>query len=129
MRGRVFFQQQTRPGMAGDFVGVVGFSGSQRCYRIEPTGQGRAPELVEHAVNEVICFGLAGLTGPRPKGARSNFAKPPSPNPNLPTPLNQNGIISLESLHGAKAVMYLDFQGGCTLNWGGVTSDKPDVTT
>src|SRR2546423_9641861 len=41
--GRFFFQKQTQPGVAGNFVGVVEFPRSKRAYRIEPTGQGGSP--------------------------------------------------------------------------------------
>ena len=127
-RGRFFFQKQTRPGVAGDFAGVIELPGSQRSYRIEPSGPAGAAELVEHALDEVVCYKPAG---PKATGAvtvRSNSTGIPTGNPARPRPLNQNGIVSLESLHGATAVIYLDFQGGYTPNWGGVTYDKPDVT-
>jgi hypothetical protein len=56
--GKFFFQKQSMPGKAGDFVGVVEFPKSQRAFRLEPTGPNGATELVEHALNEVLCVRL-----------------------------------------------------------------------
>jgi hypothetical protein len=126
--GRFFFQKQTRPGVAGEFVGLVEFPSTERAYRIEPSGPDGAPELVEHALGDVVClrFPVAG-------GAATNqTAQIPPLNPgnfpNLPPPGYQNGISVLESLHGATAVVYLDFQGGYTPAWGGVTYQRPAVS-
>ncbi len=41
------------------------------------------------------------------------------------TPDYQKGIVSLQSLPGASAVIYLDFQGGYTPAWGGITYARP----
>lgn len=119
--GRFFFQKQTRRGVAGEFVGVVELPGSGRAYRIEPTGPGGSPELVERPLGEVLCRKL-----PKPLGLLTNqTAQIPPLNPGnfpvLPIPGYQNGISVLESLHGATAVVYLDFQGGHTPTWGGVS--------
>lgn len=126
--GRFFFQRQTKPGKAGDFVGVIEFPASQTAYRIEPSGPNGAPELVERALGEVLCQRL-----PMPTGLATNqTAEIPPLNPgdcpNLPIPVYQNGIIVLESLHGAKAVAYLDFQGGYSTGWGGFAYARPQVS-
>jgi alpha-tubulin suppressor-like RCC1 family protein len=126
--GRFFFQKQTNPGVAGEFVGLVEFPGTDRAYRIEPSGPAGAPELVERAMGEVLCQRL-----PVPTNApiyRTAQLPPLNPGnfPNLPPPVYQNGISVLESLHGATAVIYLDFQGGYTPSWGGVTFARPDVS-
>src|SRR5437773_996701 len=109
--GRYFFQRQTMPGVAGDFVGVVEFPASRRAYRLEPTGPGEASELMGRPLGSVRCVDL-----PRPsEGAGDSEEIPPlKPGdfPALPIPDYQNGVPVLESLAGATAVIYLDFQGG-----------------
>lgn len=127
-KGRFFFAKQTMPGVAGEFFGVIEFPVSQRAYRIEPTGRDGGPELMEHRLDEVICIGL-----PRPtvQSAEHEAKVPPlKPGnfPNLPIPPYQNGVVPLESLHGATAVIYLDFQGGYTAAWGGVTYERPSIS-
>jgi alpha-tubulin suppressor-like RCC1 family protein len=119
--GRFFFQKQTRPGRAGDYVGVVEFPGAGRAYRIEPSGPAGSPELVERSLGEVLCQQL-----PRPKDRSTNQVEgvpplDPANFPGVPTPPYQNGIVSLESLYGATAVLYMDFQGGYTPTWGGIS--------
>ena len=127
-RGRFFFQKQTRPGRAGDYVGVVEFPGAGRAYRIEPSGAGGGPELVERPLGEVLCQKL-----PRPKGRSTTHRKnipPLNPGnfPVVPIPPYQNGIVRLESLHGATAVLYMDFQGGNTATWGGISYAAPGLS-
>ncbi|MGO8678611.1 MAG: immunoglobulin domain-containing protein [Limisphaerales bacterium] len=120
-RGRFFFQKQTRPGRAGDYAGVVEFPAAGRAYRIEPSGPGGSPELVERPLGEVLCQKL-----PRPRARSTHHAEEtpplnPANFPSLPIPPYQNGIVSLESLHGATVVLYMDFQGGYTPAWGGIS--------
>ena len=128
--GKFFFQKQTQPGVAGGFVGVVEFPGSKKAYRIEPTGPGGAPELVERPLRGVLCLNL-----PLPDANTTNQIEEipplnPQTFPTVPIPDYQNGIIVLESLSGATAVIYLDFQGGYTPTWqtGGITYDRPNVS-
>ncbi len=127
--GRFFFQKQTMPGNAGDFVGVVELPGSQRAFRIEPTGANGAAELVSRALKEVICLNL-----PLPANDLTNEVENIPPlNPstfpaNLPIPPYQNGVILLQSLPGASAVLYLDYQGGYTPTWGGIAYDRPTIS-
>src|SRR5713226_6514009 len=127
--GRFFFQKQTIPGNAGDFVGVVELPGSQRAFRIEPTGANGAPELVARALKEVICLNL-----PLPANDLANDVENIPPlNPstfpaNLPIPPYQNGVILLQSLAGAIAVLYLDYQGGYTPTWGGIAYARPTIS-
>jgi hypothetical protein len=125
--GRFFFQKQFLPGVAGPFVGVIEFPGSQRAYRIEPTGEQGSPELVQRRLDQVIC---QRIPTPEDGGPALVLEGPPLPAEvaNGPIPDYQNGIVSLESLPLASAVVYLDFQGGHTPSWGGVTYDRPDVS-
>jgi hypothetical protein len=114
--GRFFFQKQTMPGVAGNFVGLVEFPGSQKAFRIEPADASGASELVERSLQSVICFDL-----PRPVPGATNDLQEISPLkpgdfPTVPVPNYQNGIVVLESLPGSIPVIYLDFQGGYTPN-------------
>jgi len=125
--GSFFFQKQTEAGNAGAFVGVVELPASKLAYRIEPTGPNGAAELVEHNLKDVVCMSL-----PVPQDTNA-IANIPPLNPstypsNLPIPSYQNGIVSLQSRPGAPAVIYLDFQGGYTPTWGGITYQKPNVS-
>ena len=127
--GRFFFQKQTVSGNAGDFVGVVELPESQRAFRIEPSGLNGSPELVSHGLKDVLCLRM-----PLPKANVTNDAENIPPlNPstypaNMPVPAYQNGILVLQSLPGASAVIYLDFQGGYTPTWGGITYTKPTLS-
>lgn len=125
--GNFFFQKQTEAGNAGDFVGIVEFPTSKLAYRIEPTGPNGTAELVEHRLKDVVCMSLPVCTD---TNATANIPplNPSSYPTNLPIPSYQNGIVSLQSRPGAKAVIYLDFQGGYTPTWGGITYEKPNVS-
>lgn len=119
--GRFFFARQSVSGIAGDFVGLIELAGSGKAYRLEPSGPDRSPELVEQPICQVRCLEL-----PRPSiGLTKQSEEIPPLNPDAFPPVlspgYQNGIVVLESLHGAKAVIYLDFQGGWTPSWGGIT--------
>lgn len=122
--GRFFFQKQTLPGVAGPFVGVVEFASLGKAYRIEPAGTGSGSELVERRIQDVLCTEL-----PQPEQrAGPKIAEIPPLNPGefpvSPPPGYQNGIVSLQSLIGAKPVIYLDFQGGYTEAWGGIAYQR-----
>ena len=127
--GRFFFQRQTLPGKAGDFAGVVEFPASQKAYRIEPTGADGASELVERRLDEVICLMM-------PRVDREAQAEPdtaliapldPQDTPDL-VPAYNGGLISLQSTPGATGVLYIDYRGGYTPTWGGITYTKPNVS-
>ncbi len=126
--GRFFFQKQTLPGVAGDFVGVVELPGSKRAYRIEPTGPGGAPELVERPLGDVVCLKLPLPDTNTPGASEEIPPLEPDSFPAVPIPDYQNGIIVLESLAGATPVIYLDFQGGYTPTWGGIAYDRPTTS-
>lgn len=126
--GRFFFQRQTAPGKAGAFVGVVEFPGSETAYRLEPAISGQGTELVLRALGEVLCLRMPAA--PSASGGQTEEIPPlrPSEFPNVPIPDYQRGIIVLESLPGARAVVYLDFQGGYTDTWGGITYARPSLS-
>lgn len=129
-RGRFFFQKQSMPGVAGSYVGVVELPRSRRAYRLEPTSGGDSAELVERDLGEVVCTTLpvpeaAGETSPE---VEEFPPLKPGDFPTLPIPGYQNGIVRLQSLPGARAVVYLDFQGGSTRTWGGITYARPNMS-
>ena len=113
--------------MAGDFAGVVVFPAGNEAYRIEAGGAGGA-ELVRHAVKEVICVDLPPPPATTANAVATTAQVSPGDYPNLPIPPYQNGIITLQSLPGAVAVVYLDFQGGYTPTWGGVNYAAPNTS-
>ncbi|MFO1512624.1 MAG: cadherin domain-containing protein [Verrucomicrobiota bacterium] len=125
--GRFFFQKQSRSGKAGEFVGVVEFPKSARAFRLEPTGLDGAAELVERPLKEVLCLQLPAATDGSSNDVEEIPPLRPTDFPTVPIPAYQNGIIVLESLPGSTPVLYLDFQGGYTPTWGGITYDRPNV--
>jgi autotransporter-associated beta strand protein len=123
--GRFFFQKQSEPGKAGEFAGVVEFPASGRAYRIEPSGLGGASELVERTMGDVVCLALP----PRPDADAEEIPPlDPSDHPDYPIPDYQEGIIPLQSLPGATGVLYIDYRGGYTPTWGGITYERPNVS-
>src|SRR5262249_28506790 len=122
--GRFFFQRQSVASPAGDFVGLLELPNRGVAYRLEPTGLGGASELVERPMREALCL---ELPQPAKEASRRTENIPPlNPDefPEVPTPDYQNGIVVLESLRGATPVIYLDFQGGYTPAWGGITYER-----
>lgn len=122
--GRFFCQKQTGLGKAGDYVGVVELPGSQRAYRIEPTGPNGTSQLVEMPLGNALCLSMPLYNGPPSAEIPLN----PSNYPDDPIPAYQDGIVSLQSLPGATAVLYIDYRGGYTPTWGGITYQKPNVS-
>jgi autotransporter-associated beta strand protein len=125
--GRFFFQTQTLPGRAGDFVGVIEFPASQRAYRIEPSGTNGTAELVERALAQVVC---RAVPPPAPLDPNHVEEVPPLDPQDVTgfVPAYNDGIIALESLPGATGVLYIDYRGGYTPTWGGITYARPTVS-
>ena len=127
--GRFFFQKQTLPGKAGDYAGVIEFPASRKAYRIEPTGPGGSSELVERKLDEVICLMMPRVEDTS-RGAPDTEEMPPLDPQDVPdlVPGYNDGIISLQSQPGAVGVLYIDYRGGSTTTWGGITYDKPSAS-
>ena len=127
--GRFSFRQQTLPGKAGDFSGEVTFPGSQRAFRIEPTGPGGTSELVARRLDEVLCLTMPALDAAQLAALDAEEIPPLNPS-GVPdyVPAYNDGLISLQSLPGVTAVLYLDYRGGYTPTWGGITYAKPNVS-
>lgn len=114
--GKFMFQRQTAPGVAGSMVGHIYYNQSAAAYQVRPTGANRSPMLVKVTVDEVICRAL-----PASEIAEGDRQYAPQTHPtNYPIPPSENGIIQLQSLPGATAVVYLDFDGEAENfpNWG-----------
>jgi alpha-tubulin suppressor-like RCC1 family protein len=126
--GRFFFQKQTRAGVAGDFVGIVELPASGTAYRIEPTGPGKTPELVERPLGAVLCVRMPRSVATASKPARKRAGVKFGKLTDAPIPPYQQGIVVLESLHGSVPVIYLDFAGGYTSTWGGIAYARPEVS-
>ena len=128
--GRFFFQKQTLPGKQGDFAGVVEFPASKTAWRIEPSGPGGKSELVKHRLDEVICLAMPPVD---PALEPTNIPEEMPPlRPDQVTdyvPAYNDGIISLQSLPGATGVLYIDYRGGYTPTWGGITYAKPSAAS
>ena len=126
--GRFFFQKQTLPGKAGDFAGLVELPASRKAYRLEPTGPGGASELVERRLDEVLCLMMPRRDDETATlGAEEIPPLEPQDVPDFVPPYN-SGIISLQSLQGATGVLYIDYRGGYTPTWGGITYQKPSAS-
>ena len=125
--GKFFFLTPPPGGKAGKAVGVVEFWGSQTAYRVEPTGANSEPELWERRLDEVLCLAMPVLEA----AATNQMANLPPLRPDtVPgyAPSYNSNIVSLQSYPGSAAVLLLDFFGGYTPTWGGVTYPKPNVS-
>jgi len=123
--GRFFFQKQTKSPGTGELVGVVEFPESRTAYRLEPDKKDGSLHLVEHALATVLCLELPHEAGIAAAGPQPIPPLAPGDAPDVPIPAYQQGIAVRESLPGAKPVIYLDFQGGYTPTWGGISYERP----
>lgn len=99
--GFFFFSREARSGVAGAFSGHARFDNDPVAYRAEPAGPDGAPMLVARRIDQVMCFGMPAI----------QYAPQTYPSP-APAPAYNNNVVSLQSLPGAKGVVYLDFNGG-----------------
>ncbi|MDP3849780.1 MAG: cadherin domain-containing protein [Luteolibacter sp.] len=105
--GHFMFQRQTSAGKAGALAGFIYYDLSEVAYQVRPLGESGAPVLVETTVHSVVCRAFAA--GPGEEDEASGI---PATHPtDVPIPPQENGIIQLESLPGATAVIYLDYDG------------------
>ena len=117
--GSYFFRRQIIPGVAGPLVGNVRFDGKQDGWKIEPAGASGAPHMLARKLDEIICANYAAAP-PAAAAAGGEVANAPQTHPtNMPIPPYQT-VIPLQSLPGATAVIYLDFDGetGPFAGWG-----------
>lgn len=120
--GRFMFQRQTVPGKAGSMVGFVLFDRSETAWQVRPIGENGGPVLVKTTANRIICRAYPPAAAPE---------EIPQTHPtNLPIPASENGIIQLQSLPGATAVVYLDFDGEERVfdSWGYINAQPANVT-
>ena len=133
--GKFFFLTPPAGGKAGKAVGVIEFPASKTAYRIEPTGPKGDPELWRRRLDEVICLDLPEAP-PALLQAAAAAATNETENliplrPDLVpdyVPSYNSNIVSLQSYPGSPAVLLLDFAGGYTPTWGGVTYARPPVS-
>ena len=110
--GRFTFTRERLAGVSHPISGTVEILACDTAYRVEKREQ--QPHLVALPADAVVCRGMAVDEG-------GEVAELPSEHPTaIPIPDYQNGVIPLESLPGAAAVAYLDFDGepGPHLHWG-----------
>ncbi len=126
--GRFFFLTPPEGSRSGPAVGIIEFPGSKRAYRIEPTGENGSPELWERRLDEVVCLAMPLMEAGALADETANI--PPLNPSEVPeyVPGYNDGIVSLQSYPGARGVILLDFFGGYTPTWGGVTYPKPNVS-
>ena len=133
--GKFFFLAPPVGGKAGKAVGVVEFPASKTAYRIEPTGPNGNPELWQRRMDEVLCMDMpqadpaALLAAAQETTNQTENLIPLRPDqvPDYVPSYNAN-IVSLQSYPGSPAVLLLDFAGGYTPTWGGVTYTRPPVS-
>ncbi len=123
--GRFFFQRQTMDGTAGKFFGHILFDEGDDAWKAEPSGPGGAPRLTRVPKDKVVCVNYPMLLA---AGAPVEHAPEAHPE-DIPLPDYQD-IIPLQSLPGAAAVVYLDFDGeaGPFPSWGDFDAAAPAVT-
>ncbi len=107
--GFFFFGKESSPGVAGAFSGNARFDDKLIAYRAEPIGPGGASMLVPRRIDQVMCLGMPRIK-PVADGTIENA--PQTYPTNAPAPVYNNNVVSLQSLPGSKAVVYLDFNGG-----------------
>lgn len=104
--GFFFFGRPAEAGVAGAFSGLVRFDQAALAYRAEPIGPENASMLVPRRLDQVICLGMPAVDRGLTQNAPQTYPT------NVPIPAYNNNIVSLQSLPGARAVVYLDFNGG-----------------
>ena len=128
--GKFFFLTPPPGGKAGKAAGVIEFPGSKTAYRLEPTGPNGEPELWQRRLDEVLCLAMP-LAEPTaieiPDGTANIPPLRPDQVPDYVPSYNAN-IVSLQSYPGSPAVLLLDFFGGYTPTWGGVSFPRPSVS-
>ncbi|MES2659619.1 MAG: Ig-like domain-containing protein [Verrucomicrobiota bacterium] len=128
-KGKFFLLTPPAGGKAGAAVGVVEFPASKTAYRIEPTGPDGAPELWKRRLDEVVCGAmeeadpelLAEQLSQAESGKTAELVPLRPDQVPEDVPAYNDGIVSLQSYPGSPAVLLLDFAGGYTSSWGGVT--------
>ena len=130
--GFFYFHRQTAPGVAGPFFGHVRFTNNPEAWKIEPNPDLATAKLVKRRIDDVMCV---NYSKPPEEGAieLGDTANAPQTHPSdlatVPLPPHQN-IIPLQSLPGAVAVAYLDFDGetGPFSGWGSFDAAPTNAT-
>ena len=118
--GWFFLRRQLQPGKAGSFVGLIDIVSENRVLQLT------ASEVRSLPRPEVVCMGYPAREADHEADvdfvSRAFLASVmPGVDVNaIPIPAYQNGVVPLQSLRGAKAVIYLDYDGESVSSWGGV---------
>jgi hypothetical protein len=118
--GFYFFQRQTTPGIAGPFVGHVRFDGKDDAWKIEPNGNLGDARFNARKLDEILCVNYSQV----PEAADGAPENAPQTHPSSVPAVSYQTVIPLQSLPGATAVIYLDFDGeqGPFPGWGDFTA-------
>ena len=121
--GRFSFTRERLEGVSYPLSGTVEIFACETAYRVERR-DGGDPQLVALPADAVVCRGMVKVDA-------GEIAEIPSEHPtNVPIPTYQNGVIPLQSLPGAAAVAYLDFDGeaGPHVHWGVFNAQSPNYS-
>ncbi|MES2657612.1 MAG: DUF642 domain-containing protein [Verrucomicrobiota bacterium] len=124
-KGRFFLLTPPQGSKAGKAVAIFEFAGSETAYRVEPTGVDGEPELWKRELDEVVCMNMEEAGAPDRETANIVPLRPDQAPEYVPS--YNADIVSLQSLPGSPAVLLLDFAGGYTPHWGGVTYARAPV--
>lgn len=123
--GRFLFRKQPEGTPSERYVGAIRFPEADDGYVLSENDEGK-PVLRRRHADEVSCVGFPEAAAPIPEADEDEIAGEaeelvPDEHPtDRPIPDYQNGVRPLESLPGATAVIYLDFDGepGPHEGWG-----------
>ena len=128
--GWFLLRKQQIPGKAGPYVGII-----------DLVSEGQVIQVTAHEANlrpreDVVCVGLPPVDIERARDVGDSYVPGkflasvlPGIDVNaIPIPTYQNGLVPLQSLRGAAAVAYLDYDGEIVGSWGGVEAAPFSIT-
>lgn len=126
---KFFLQRQTTDGLAGPFVGHVRFDDGVRAWKLEPSADSASSRFVERSIHDVLCVRLDAPPPNAPVATEDPQQLPQNHPTDISIPSYQT-IIPLQSLPGAEAVVYLDFDGepGPFPGWGDFNAEPSGAT-
>ena len=128
--GWFLLRKQQTLGSAGPYVGIIDLVDEDRV--IEVT----ANDAVMRPREEMVCVGLPPVEIERAREVEDSYVPgkflasvlPGIDVDSIPIPDYQNGLVPLQSLRGATAVAYLDYDGETVGSWGGIDAAAFSIT-
>jgi len=130
--GWFLLRKHRKPGRAGTIVGLIDIVSEDRVIELSTNG------IVSRVREDVVCVGLPSVDIEKARELEENdnyvpgaFLASVLPGVDvnsIPIPPYQNGIVPLQSLRGAAAVAYLDYDGESVSSWGGVEAAGYNMT-